>query len=161
MFIEFSMDVKQLNKLLTEIQNLHNAKLELAKELQSGQLQLEGVIRRREEINLVCNLKERDVKKSADELVLRAAKFFFASKPQFIPIQRESRPVSPCSPSRRAMSPPKKKPFLCGVSSPKKKENIDKSPRVNEAPVPRSKAAEELLDIRKEADYLIRTYFSK
>jgi hypothetical protein len=154
------MDIKQLNKLLGEIQNLHNTKVEINKEMQSGQMQLEAAIKRREELYLTSTLKESDVRKAANELVLRASKFFFASKPQFIPAPAETRLTSPSSPSRRAQSPKKMaaKPFLCGVSSPKKKEIL--SP-LEASPHVRSQTASELIEIKKEADTLLQDFYMK
>jgi hypothetical protein len=150
------MDLKQLNKLLTEIQSLHNTKLELNKELQSGQLQMEDLIKKREAIN--SHLKESDIRKSANELILRAAKLFFSSKP-ICPSAADPQIRSPSTSPRRLESPKKSvKPF---VSSPKKKKDILDHRSQSRRLIHQSESANELIDIKKEAENLLHSYYMK
>ena len=140
------MDVKGLNKLVRDIQKLHTAKLGLSKELHSGRQELENLLRRREEIP---SLKESETNRATNDFVLRIAKLFFSHKPAVLS-QPPSQPQSPVKAKVRTRSPA---PFLCGVSPPKERPKTTESRHMD--------SKSELLDLKKEAENLLRNYYIK
>ena len=74
--------LKKLTGLVAEIQDLHKSKISLAKEIQSGQLELETLLIKREALLSSGGTRESQVNKQANELVLRLAKLFFSGSRQ-------------------------------------------------------------------------------
>ena len=143
------MDLKSLQKLVAEIQDLHKTKLSLAKEINSGQLELEALLLRRQ--SDITHSKESEVNRSANDLVLRIAKFFFSEKTVLSSHSAVQSPTRAKSPDTRARSPP---PFRCGLSPAKAERQVPPRPA-------RSDAANELMDLKKEAENLLRDYYMK
>ena len=142
-----------MKQLVEDIQTQHHAKVVLEKELQSGHLELECLLKRRHELIDTVGVKESQVNKEANELVLRIAKFYFAAMP-VAASRPQSRMQSPVKAAKRAQSPtPLVRPFLCGVSPPKTRKTPEKSGHMD--------STSELLDLKNEAEKLLNTYYVK
>lgn len=134
------MDLKYLKQLVDDIQSQHHAKVALEKELASGQLEFEGLMKRRD-LQMTSVTSMSQVNKDANALVLNIAKFYFSqgTGPQ-------SRLQSPVKASKRAQSPP----FLCGVS-----------PSRRAAGGPHKDSRSELIELKSEAEKLLSDYYVK